>query len=401
VFALDRLHFSRRQVLVAVAALFVVVSAARFAFPDPTNGVGSFYLVPICLVAAEWGARAAIGASAAATAIVLGWAGLTDVSMSAMGHVSRFLTFAAIGALVGVLVRQRDRLAAESARWFAMSNGLLCVADLEGRFVRVNRAWTDTLGYSERELLSRPFLDFVHPDDRERTAASVAALADPPGGSADLENRYRAKDGSWRWLSWTSRSDGKRIYAVAKDVTEAKRAEALQETRLRVAQAQARSDELTGLANRRVWDAQLPREIARARRSGGPLSIAMIDLDGLKQLNDTEGHQAGSNAIKQAASAWSSLLRASDVLARFGGDEFAVIMPDCEIGDALVAAERLRAAVGPRPTASIGVAQWDGHQGAPELMERADEALYDAKRAGRNRVAAAGVAPSGAPALQA
>jgi diguanylate cyclase (GGDEF)-like protein len=141
--------------------------------------------------------------------------------------------------------------------------------------------------------------------------------------------------------------------------------------------------------------------MARTRRTGAPLSVAMIDLDGLKALNDSKGHQAGSSALKQAASTWSAVLRGSDLLARFGGDEFGVILPDCAIGDALILGERLRSAIGPAPTASVGVAQWNGVESVQELVERADEALYDAKRAGGDRVAAAGIASSAEPALPA
>jgi diguanylate cyclase (GGDEF)-like protein/PAS domain S-box-containing protein len=392
VFALDRHHPRRHRVLLSVVALFAVITAARFAFADPTNGVSGFYLVPICLVAAEWGARAAVAAAAAATAVVFGWSELTNAPTSLMGNVSRLLTFAAVGALVGVLVRQRDRLSVESSRWFTLSNGLLVVADLDGRFIRVNPAWTETLGYSERELLSRPSLSFVHPDDRERTAECNARLAEAPSEFANFENRYRAKDGGWHWLSWTSRSDGKHVYSVAKDITERKRAEGVREARLRQAQEQARTDDLTGLSNRRVWDAELPREIARSRRNGSALAVAMIDLDGLKAINDTKGHQAGSNVIKAASSAWAAVLRESDLLVRFGGDEFAVIMPDCSLEDGRRTAERLRTAIGPVPTASIGVAEWDHVEDGDTLVERADEALYEAKRAGRNRVAVAGSA---------
>jgi diguanylate cyclase (GGDEF)-like protein len=210
-----------------------------------------------------------------------------------------------------------------------------------------------------------------------------------PSEAVGFENRYRAADGTWSWLSWTARSDGEQIYAVAKDITDLKNAERVREARLREAQAQAHTDDLTGLANRRAWDAQLPREIARSQRTGAPLSVAMIDLDGLKAINDSKGHQAGSNAIKHAAAAWSGVVRGTDMLARFGGDEFAVVMPDCGIEEALVAAERLRSAIGPRLTTSIGVAQWDGSESGPELIDRADAALYEAKWAGRNRVALA------------
>jgi diguanylate cyclase (GGDEF)-like protein/PAS domain S-box-containing protein len=390
VFALDRHQPSRRHALLFVVLLFGGITAARFAFDDPTNGVGSLYLVPICLVAAGWGVRAALAVAVAATATVFGWTELANISSSMMGNVSRLLTFAAAAVLVGGLIRQRDRLAVESSRWFTLSNGLLCVADLDGNFVRVNPAWTEALGWTQRELVSSPSVELVHPEDRDRTIECTARLAEGPSECTNFENRYRATDGSWHWLSWTSRSDGELIYSVAKDITETKHFEQRREARLREAQAQARTDDLTGLANRRVWDDRLPSEIARARRNGSPLAVAMIDLDGLKAINDTKGHQAGSNALKSASAAWSAVVRESDLLARFGGDEFAVLMPDCSLEDARHAAERLRAALGPAPTASIGVAAWNGAETGAALVERADEVLYRAKRAGRNRVAVAG-----------
>src|SRR3954469_18967196 len=97
---------SHRGVLALAAALFAAVTAARFAFTDPTNGIGFFYLVPICLVAAERGARAGVGVAAAASAIILGWAAVSEAPVSMIGNIWRLVTFAAIGVLVGGLVRQ-------------------------------------------------------------------------------------------------------------------------------------------------------------------------------------------------------------------------------------------------------------------------------------------------------
>jgi diguanylate cyclase (GGDEF)-like protein len=146
-------------------------------------------------------------------------------------------------------------------------------------------------------------------------------------------------------------------------------------------------DELTGVANRRGFEEELPRALARAMRSETPLCVAMLDLDGLKAINDSSGHQAGSAAIKQAAAAWASLLRETDVIARFGGDEFAVILPGSSLDAAAIVAERLRVAIeSHRASVSIGVAQWDGDEAMDQLIERADEALYEAKRGGRDRV---------------
>ena len=110
-------------------------------------------------------------------------------------------------------------------------------------------------------------------------------------------------------------------------------------------QETARTDDLTGLPNRRAWDEELPRELARAARDARPVCVAMLDLDRFKRFNDHRGHQAGDRLLKQAASAWSSLLRASDMLARYGGEEFSLLLPGCTIDDAQRLVGRLRAAM--------------------------------------------------------
>ncbi|HEX2087546.1 MAG TPA: diguanylate cyclase, partial [Solirubrobacteraceae bacterium] len=106
----------------------------------------------------------------------------------------------------------------------------------------------------------------------------------------------------------------------------------------------ARTDPLTGLANLRAWDEALSRELARATRSGRPFSVVMLDFDGLKLINDREGHQAGDRALRTAVAAWQDALRETDVLARVGGDEFGVALPDCDVDGAELLGERLRTA---------------------------------------------------------
>lgn len=158
----------------------------------------------------------------------------------------------------------------------------------------------------------------------------------------------------------------------------------------------ARTDELTGLLNRRGLDEQLAREVARARRSGAPLCVAMLDLDHFKRFNDQRGHQEGDRLLREAAAAWSGAIRPTDVLARFGGEEFLLVLADCDLERAVETAERLRRIVPAGETCSAGVACWDGDEAVDTLVGRADRALYDAKRAGRDCVVSAeGQAASG------
>jgi diguanylate cyclase (GGDEF)-like protein len=153
--------------------------------------------------------------------------------------------------------------------------------------------------------------------------------------------------------------------------------------------ARARTDELTGLANRRTWDEELPKELARAKRSGSPIAVAILDLDHFKLYNDTFGHPAGDRLLRAVAAGWVSRLRETDLLARYGGEEFGLVLPDCDIAAAHHVLDELRLCMPDGSTCSIGVACWDGRESGEALVSRADAALYEAKRAGRDRVAGA------------
>jgi PAS domain S-box-containing protein len=122
--------------------------------------------------------------------------------------------------------RRQAAAEGEFARFFAQSLDLLCIAGLDGYFQRLNPVWTACLGWSLEELLAKPFLDFVHPDDRAATRAEIDKLA-AGAETIRFENRYRRRDGSYRWLEWNARSEpgGRRIYATARDVTRRKRLE--------------------------------------------------------------------------------------------------------------------------------------------------------------------------------
>lgn len=149
---------------------------------------------------------------------------------------------------------------------------------------------------------------------------------------------------------------------------------------------QAHRDGLTGLPNRREWDEVLEREIARAQRSGRPLALAVLDLDRFKDFNDHHGHLAGDDLLRAAASAWRSSLRAPDVIARWGGEEFAVLFPDSTAEEAVLVLRRLRTVTPEGQSFSAGVVQWAPGEGADSLMAAADALMYEAKAHGRDEV---------------
>jgi len=150
----------------------------------------------------------------------------------------------------------------------------------------------------------------------------------------------------------------------------------------------ARIDGLTGLPNRRVWDEELAKGLDRARRTGRPCAIGLIDLDHFKRYNDTHGHQAGDRLLRDTAQALSQRMRAGDLIARYGGEEFAVLLHGCDAGNALKFFERLHGAMPQGQCFSAGVADTRGAESGGEVLRRADESLYRAKEEGRDRTVA-------------
>jgi diguanylate cyclase (GGDEF)-like protein/PAS domain S-box-containing protein len=331
-------------------------------------------------------------------AIYLGWllivyavALATVESTAGYSPVTRWI-FAAVSLTVVMLfinnlVARRNRADTRAHHFFDLSQDMLCTMDKHGRCIEVNGAWERNLGFRPPEIRGKRLLDFTHRDDHEK--ATMEALKVFGGGVSDgLETRVKAKDGTWHWLRTSSvfEPEEELVYARSTDVTERKAIAQEREDLIAEVQGMARSDALTGLPNRRMLDDQLPREMARALRTELPLCLALIDIDHFKAYNDTHGHLAGDSVLRDCAAAWDGELRGMDTLLRFGGEEFLVVLPDCDLLDASEIVERLRGATPDEQTCSAGLARWQPGESVDDLVGRADKALYEAKENGRDRL---------------
>jgi diguanylate cyclase (GGDEF)-like protein/PAS domain S-box-containing protein len=375
----------------AILAATAVATGALFLASGVAAGQFGSIFVWATLIAAYFFSREVAIAHLAWLLLVYALV-LTQVDSTAGYSVVTRWLFTAISLtvvmlLINAIVGRRTRADLRARRFFDLSHDLLCTASVEGFLVELNSAWEYTLGYSVEELRSRPYIELVHPDDRERTEA-IGARIFAGEEAVGFENRFRARDGSWHWVRWSSSlsPDESLIYARGTDVTELKRIEAERENLLEEVRWLANSDALTGLPNRRTLDAQLPREMARSRRSSSSLCLALIDIDHFKAYNDAHGHLAGDQVLQQSAIAWDSELRGEDTIVRFGGEEFLVLLPDCPLAEGAEVVERLRAAMPDGQSCSAGLACWDGREPAEDLIGRADYALYKAKEGGRDRL---------------
>lgn len=280
-------------------------------------------------------------------------------------------------------------------KFFSLSPDLLCIANIAGYFERVNPAFTHILGYSIQELLSQPFVNLIHPDDLHQTQAELDKLAQ---GEVTLhfENRYRSKKGVYRWFSWKAyfETETGLLYAIARDVTEKK---ALEEKLLK----QTRLDPLTDVLNRRAFTEICSKELKLAVRNQFPISLVIIDVDYFKEYNDNKGHIQGDKVLRKISKTIQKHLRRStDLISRYGGDEFLVLLNHTNLEQAMNVAEHLRATIEALKipysnkdiqeniTITLGVTTIlpDKNYSVNKLIAVADAALYKAKNAGRNKV---------------
>lgn len=265
----------------------------------------------------------------------------------------------------------------------------ICDLTPDGRVTGLNAEFQAITGWPPAEWIGRDFVELLHPEDRpavlellRRTVRNDA----PPA----LDVRMRARQGGFVIASFTAVPVVKQgrvsdVVGIARDVTELRQLETRQRDT-------SRTDHLTGLGNRRACEEAITREVARAMRENASVVFVLFDLDHFKVVNDTHGHNVGDVVLRAVAGVLREASRSSDLVGRWGGEELLAILPRTELWAARPFAERVRAAVAAldglpcRVTVSAGMAEWTRGQDVPTVLARADARLYEAKRAGRNRV---------------
>jgi diguanylate cyclase (GGDEF)-like protein/PAS domain S-box-containing protein len=312
-----------------------------------------------------------------------------------------------------IVLTQRDRIAAALQKNSLLyrlvtehSRDIIVLADLEGRFLYVSPAVTEILGYRPDELLQEKLESVTHPDDQAEYLKVLSNLRKGQDGQS-FTYRDRKKSGAYVWVEGNIRlyrdnETGEPIgfLNVVRDISRRKKDEEDLQRAYRAVEALAGVDGLTGIANRRRFDEVLAQEWRRGVRDRNPLSLLLLDVDFFKSYNDHYGHVRGDSCLKQIAEAALDVVsRTSDVIARFGGEEFALILPNTTHAGAKEVAENLRAMVERRAldhtgnpykvvTISIGCATLvpQFKIDSLQLIELADQALYTAKKSGRNCV---------------
>jgi PAS domain S-box-containing protein/putative nucleotidyltransferase with HDIG domain len=216
------LSFDGSLTVVVAVVLFAGFYVLQATDRTPADALEVLYVVPIALLAVRFGLRGGLVGASVGLALIGTYdlaTGVFDVSV--LGNVGWAVAFVLLGSLLGRFVDHRRRLEAEISRYFDESLDLLATADASGRFTRLNPAWERTLGHSVETMCARPFIEFVHPEDRERTTMEHVAVASASRDAVGFRNRYRTADGGYRWLEWSGHAsavDGV-VLAVARDVT--------------------------------------------------------------------------------------------------------------------------------------------------------------------------------------
>lgn len=286
-------------------------------------------------------------------------------------------------------VTNEKKLAKERDMFFEVSLDMICIATFDGYFKQLSPTWEKVLGWSEEELKAKPYLELIHPDDIKSTL-EASKILETGEKILSFDNRYLKKDGSYNWLSWKAFPDTEDglIYAIARDIQERKE---MEQKLLLLSQ----TDSMLKIFNRGKLLSELNSEIKKFKRYNTNLSIIMFDIDHFKGINDTFGHDAGDNVLKKLAEIVKKEIRDTDIFARWGGEEFIILLPNTPVNGGAEFAERLRKKIedtdftNPETvTVSLGVTAFKTSDTEDSFLKRVDDGLYLAKKNGRNRVRA-------------
>jgi diguanylate cyclase (GGDEF)-like protein/PAS domain S-box-containing protein len=265
------------------------------------------------------------------------------------------------------------------------------IADLDGRFQRVNLAACEILGRSEKDILGTRVQDYLNPDSSENWPAAISSVEPGDGGTSHVERHFVRPDGETAWaqetVSIVPGQDGEPAYIFMQlqDITLRKQAEEKLEY-------QASHDPLTGLASRQVLTGSPKNSLTSAQHSGGQVSVLFLDIDQFKIINDGLGHTAGDGLLLQMAKRLQAMVRSDDTLVRFGGDEFVMVCENLTSEDTERLVERILTS-GKEPftlegqevfvTISVGIVIAEGNEDPVTVLRNSDAAMYKAKNRGR------------------
>jgi len=293
-------------------------------------------------------------------------------------------------------VRAEEALKITEARYQALYENapdIYTSVSASGEILSINQTGASMLGYEVHELIGESAAKVIHPEDQRTVFACIEKLFNDPDAQADIEYRKIRKDGSIFWVhqraSLEPGGGAPRLLVVSRDITEKR----YLEDKLAY---QATHDMLTSLLNRREFERRLQQVLARDSDAADSHILCFLDLDQFKVINDTCGHIAGDELLRQVAALLKGLIRSRDTLARIGGDEFAVLMEHASPDKATQFAEKIRSTIEEFEFhwrsqrfsigVSIGLVPIRIGSSITDTLNRADMACYTAKKQGRNRV---------------
>lgn len=276
-----------------------------------------------------------------------------------------------ITIMTNELTKQKD----EVERFFLINLDLLCITDFKGNFVRINKAWETTLGYTNEELMLNNFLELVHPEDIESTLKEMKNMEEGKP-VFNFVNRYRCKNGQYLYIEWRAIPYNDLIYAAARDITERIK-------RQLEVEYLSYHDYLTGLYNRRYMNDSINRLDTERNL---PFAIMALDVDDLKLTNDTFGHERGDQLLIAVSDVLKKVCREDDIICRVGGDEFVVLLPKTDMDAAGKIKNRIKLAASQTKIESVIMSISIGYaiksrpdEDMLEVQKLADKRMYNEK----------------------